>query len=218
MLRSHRTLAVAVVAATAMLTAACTTHTVPAISSAALDLARDYHSYTGYWAGREVDGAPLTQATSPLDFYSAVGFQMFYGNCGSRGPLHDNGCKLPLKITTNIYSPHSDASFGPQHWITVHGVPAVVYHGGDDIEVYTDRMDIDISADTPGRALDAAKALTPFNRGSSPAFPAFPPPYYVPNPPQSLLNAIATGNTGATGATGDMSPPQELEPTTSAGH
>jgi hypothetical protein len=211
-----RSAAVLLVAAAAMLAAACSTHQVPAISTASLDLARAYRSYTVWWAGRDVDGVPLTQATTPLDFYSAVGFQMFYGNCGSRGPLHDNGCRLPLKITTNIYSPHSDASFGPQRWIMLHGVPAVVYHGGDDIEVYTDKMDVDIIADTPRRAMDAANALKPFNRGVSPEDPAFPQPYYTPNPPQALLNAIATGATGATGTTGDLSPPEGLEPTTSA--
>ena len=92
-------------------------------------------------------GVPLTQADNPLYFYAAVGFTMYYGNCEGRGTLHDGGCNLPLRITTSIYETHSDVSFGPQQWVEFHGVPAVIYNGGDNIELYTDRMDVDIAAD-----------------------------------------------------------------------
>jgi hypothetical protein len=199
-----------ILAAAAVL-AGCTTHPVPPISAAALATARTFKEYTVYWAGLEVDGTPLTQADTPLAFYSPVGFTAYYGNCGGRGILHDQGCNLPLTITTSVYSPHSDAAFGPQQWLHLHGVPAVVYHGGDDIEIYTDRMDIDIAADSPARARDAAKALEPFNRTGSPGFPAFPQPYYTPNLSRAQL-ASPTGPTGPTGATSDIAPPAALEP------
>jgi hypothetical protein len=198
--------------------AGCTTHQVPPISAAALLTARAFKEYTVYWAGPAVGNARVTEADSPLYFYAPVGFTMYYGNCEPRGGLHDGGCTLPLKITTSIYSAHSDASFGPQRWVQFHGVPAVIYHGGHAIELYTDRMDVDIVADTPQRAVAAAEALHPFNRGASSDFPAFPQPYYTVNPTQAELDAqaAATGPTTATGATSKLGPPSELEPTPSA--
>ena len=98
--------------------------------------AREFNSYTVYWAGLAVGNARLTEADSPLYFYNSaqIGFSMYYGNCEPRGGLRDGGCTLPLKITTSFYTAHSDASFGPQRWVHFHGVPAVIYDGGDDIE------------------------------------------------------------------------------------
>ncbi len=158
----HRAPLAAIVAWGALL-AGCSTHQVGAISVTALATARDFKEYTVYWAGLEVDGVHLTEADSPTLFnlYTRVGFIVYYGNCEGRGPLRDGGCTLPLKITTNIYESHSDASFGPQHWIEIHGVPAVVYGGGDNLEIYTDHQDIDIVADSPARAMAAAVALEP---------------------------------------------------------
>jgi len=97
-------------------------------------------------------------------------------------------------------------------------MPAVIYHGGDDIELYTDKMNVDIVADSPQRAITAAEDLRPFNRGTSPDWPAFPKPYFTPNPTQAQLNALAaaTGPTTATGATSSIGPPAALEPTPSA--
>jgi hypothetical protein len=191
--------------------AGCSTHEVPPITPAALASARAFNEYLDFWAGLEVDGVRLTVADTPDNFYAPVGFTVYYGNCEGRGTLRDGGCTLPLKITTTIYSPHSDASFGPQHWVEVHGVPAVVYDGGKEIEIYTDRQDIDIVADSPARAAAAAAALRPFNRTPSPGSTAFPQPLYTPNPPQVSLNGVS-GPTGATGATTGLAPPPELEP------
>jgi len=210
-LRPRRRPAIVAILAAAGVLAGCTTHAAPPISASELASARAFKEYTVYWAGLEVQGIPLTQADTPRSFYAPVGFTAYYGNCGSRGVLHDNGCNLPLKISTSVYSPHSDAPFGPQHWVRLHGVPAVVYHGGHDIEIYTDKMDIDISADSPARARAAADALEPFNRIPSAGFPAFPQPFYTPNVSQAQLKAAA-GATGATGATTDLAPPAALEP------
>jgi hypothetical protein len=204
----------ATVAATAAL-AGCTTHQVPPLSAAAIAGAREFKQYTIYWAGLQVGNARLTQADSPLYFYNSaqIGFTMYYGNCEPRGGLRDGGCTLPLKITTSFYTAHSDASFGPQRWVHFHGVPAVIYDGGDDIEIYTQSKQVDIVADSPARALAAAQALTPFNRGVSVDDPAFPAPYYTPNPSEAELNAPPAGATTATGATSNIAPPSVLEPT-----
>jgi hypothetical protein len=203
-----------VVAAVAVL-AGCTTHPVSAISAGDLATARKFKEYTVYWAGPEVDGEPLTAADNLSSFVSSnIGFALYYGNCEGRGTFHTAGCTLPLKITTVIYSPHSDASFGPQRWVTLpklNDVPAVVYNGGDSWEIYTDRQAIDIVADTPERALAAVNALEPFNRVPSPGFPAFPKPFFTPNVPPPPPNE-GTGPTGVTGATSDITPPPQLEP------
>jgi hypothetical protein len=196
----------------AVVLAGCSTHPPQPISATALAAARSFKSYTVYWAGTAFDGLHLTDADSPFEFYAPVGFTMYYGTCEGRGILHDGGCTLPLKVTTSIYSPHSDVSFGPQQWVTLHGVPAVVYDGGHEIEIYTDKMDIDVSADSAARALAAARALVPFNRTPSPGWPAFPPPSYIPNPAPVTAIPGSTGLTGSTGATSAITPPAELQP------
>ena len=213
-MRWWRTFAAAVVAGG--LLAGCTTHGAGPISDTDLHTALDFSEFTVYWAGPTVDDVPLTAADNLDDFSSSAGFTMYYGDCGGRGTLHASGCTLPLRITTALYSPHSDVSFGPQHWIAVHGVPAVVYNRSRNMEIYTDRQSIDIAADTPARAQAAAQALTPFNRDVTENFPAFPQPYFRPGVSQEDLDAqaaAAIGPTGATGATSNISPPPALEPT-----
>jgi len=201
----RRRLAIAAIAAVGAVLAGCTTHPAQPLSAAALAGARTFNEYTVYWAGTEVDGVHLTEADSPKFFYAPVGFTMYYGDCEDRGSLKDGGCTLPLKITTSIYSPHSDASFGTQRWLTLHGVPAVIFRGGKSIEIYVSRKDIDIVADSAARAMAAAVALQPFNRVLS---VPFPPPQYTPN-----VAPVQTGATvGPTGATTDIAPPPELEP------
>ena len=208
--------------------AGCTTHQPPPISALDLANAHQFPEFTVYWSGTEVDGVPVTAADNLGDFNEdGGGFTVYYGDCEGRGTFHTAGCTLPLRITTSLYSPHSDASYGPQHWLTLHGVRAVVYHGGDDIEVYTDRQTIDIAADGPARALDAAIALRPLNRKASPGDPAFPQFAFPVDPTQAELDggagasgaSGATGTTGATGATGATTsqlPAAALQPTPSA--
>ena len=194
----------------------CTTHPAPPISASYLAAARAFNKFTVYWAGRSVDGVPLTAADNLYNFVnSSVGFAMYYGDCESRGAFRTAGCTLPLKITTSIYVPHSNVPLGPQQNVRLRGVPAVIFGGGDDIEIYTDRQSIDIVADSPQRALAAVDALEPFNRTPTADFPAFPQPYFQPGLSQEQLDALAgsTGATGAVGATSDIGPPAALEPT-----
>jgi hypothetical protein len=219
--RTRRWLGIPAVATAVAVLAGCTTHPAPAISAFDLARARQFKELTVYWAGTEVDGVPLTAADNLYDFVSAIGFAMYYGNCEGRGNLHASGCTLPLKITTVRYVPHSDASFGPLRWVhlpRLNDVPAVIYNGGDDMEIYTDRQAIDIVADSPARAVAAVNALRPFNRTPSASFPAFPKPFFTPDLSPEQIAAAAggstglTGLTGATGATADIQPPPGLEP------
>ena len=130
--------------------------------------------------------------------------------------FHTAGCTLPLKITTVLYSAHSDASFGPLRWVTaaLNNVPAVIYHGGDDMEIYTDHQAIDIVADSPERALAAANALRPFNRTPTASFPAFPSrssPGRGAHSPRDRRDR-SDRPTGVTGATSDITPPPPSSP------
>ena len=224
--RSRRGFTIATVGATLVALAGCATHTAPPISANDLREARQFKEYTVYWAGPTVDGEPLTAADNLFNFVSStIGFAMYYGNCEGRGTFHTAGCTLPLKITTVRYVAHSDDSFGPLRWVTMprlNNVPAVIYHGGDDMEIYTDQQAIDIVADSPGRALAAANALRPFNRMPTASFPAFPKPFFTPGVAPIPAGAGATGPSGAsgvtgvTGATSDITPPPALEPAPSS--
>ena len=198
----------------AVVIAGCPTRAAAPVTPSELAAAQSFKQFTVYWVGRRFGGVALTATAEPSTFYSPGGFIAFYGDCGDRGPFHAGGCTLPLKITTAIYTAHSDKSYGPQRWVTLHGVPAVVYHGGRAIEIYTDHKTINVMADKPALAMAAADALEPFNRVASAGFPAFPPPTYEPNLSREELQAqrIAGGATGVTGATSDIRPPATLEP------
>jgi len=205
----------ATIAATIAL-AGCATHPAPAISAHDLATARAFNKFTVYWDGPSVDGITLTAADNLYNFVnSSVGFGMYYGNCEGRGTFRTAGCTLPVKITTAIYVAHSNSSLGTQYAERLRGVPAVLYDGGDDVEMYTDHQQITIVADSPQRALAAVAALEPFNRTPTAYFPAFPQPYFQPGLTQAELAAQA-GASGPTGATSAIAPPAVLEPAPSA--
>jgi hypothetical protein len=205
------TRAVAALGAAAAL-AGCSTHPAPPITGAALAVARSFNDFTTYWDGRYLGNVPLTAADGLSTYAPSNGFTLFYGNCERDGLLHIGGCTLPVEITTVLYVPHSNKSLGPRRNLRLRGVPAVIFDGGDEIEMYTDKMSIDIVADTPRRALAAVRALRPFNRVPTITWPAFPQPYFKPGVPPNQL----PGATGASGATGTATLPSQLQPTPAA--
>jgi hypothetical protein len=188
--------------------AGCATHAAPPLSAKQLAYARSFHLYTVYWAGKRMDGVPLTAADGAGDYDSNIGISMYYGNCEPGGGLLAPGCKLPLKITTVRYVPHSNRSLGKRHNLHLRGVPAVIFDGGLKIELYTDEMSVDIVADTPHRALEAVAHLTTLNRTPTSSWPAFPPPQFQPG----VSGKELTLRREATGDTGTVSPPGSLEP------
>jgi hypothetical protein len=203
---------IAAALAAAGLLAGCTTHTAPPISKKQLALTRSFRLYTIYWAGRKLDRLPVTAADGPRSYDSNIGMTVYYGNCEHSHALLPNGCKLPLKITTVLFVPHSNSSLGPRRKTTLRGVPAVIFDDGNSIELYTDRMAVDVVADTPRRALEAVAHLTPLNSPLPAGWPALPPPEFKPGVSAKQLAAEA----GASGSTGTVSPPGDLQPSVNA--
>ncbi len=198
----------AIVAGTALI-AGCATSPAPPISATALAGARSFNLFTVYWAGPRVDGIALTQADGLGDYVPPIGVSMYYGNCLHQSVLKLGGCTLPLKITTVLYVPHSNRSLGQRRWIRLHGVPALIFNHGDEAELYTDMMEVDVIGATPKLTLDGARKLTTFNRSPTAAWPAFPPPQYTPG---VSLRQLAARNAGASGASGTVNPPGDLQP------
>jgi hypothetical protein len=192
--------------------AACSTRPAPAISADQLSYARSFDLYTVYWAGMRLDGIPLTQADGLASYDSHYGVTLSYGNCVHKSLLALGGCTLPVRITTVWYIPHSNVSFGRYRYIRLHGVPALVTNGGEEIEIYTGPVAVDVIGATPKLTRDAANALRPFNRPQNGSWPAFTPPQYQPGVSYAQLGTEAgtTGNTGAPGGT--IGPPGDLQP------
>ena len=186
----------------------CGTSAPPPITSAQLAYARSFDLYTVYWAGKRIDGIPLTQADGIGSYNSHYGVTLSYGNCEHKSVLSLGGCTLPVRITTVWYLPHSNVSFGRYRYFRLHGVPALITNGGDEIEVYTENVAVDVIGANPQITQDAAAALTPFNRPVTSTLPAFSPPDYQPGVSYAQLGkeASATGDTGTIGPPGDLQP------------
>ena len=186
----------------------CATSAPPPITAAQLAYARSFGLYTVYWAGARVDGIPLTQADGVGSYNAHFGVTLSYGDCEHKSLLSLGGCTLPLRITTVWYIPHSNVSFGHYRYFRVHGVPALITNGGDEVEVYTEDVAVDVIGSDPKITRAAVAALTAFNRSVTPTFPAFLPPNYQPGVSAAQLGkqASATGDTGAIGPPGDLQP------------
>jgi hypothetical protein len=193
--------------ASAGVVAGCATGPAPPISARQLAYAHSFALFTLYWAGKSVDGIPLIEADGLGDYNAQVGVTMYYGNCIHKSFLKLGGCTLPLKVTTVWYIPHSNISLGPQRNIRVHGVPAVIFDHGDEVEVYTDAMAVDVVGATPKLTMAGVKQLTTFNRRPTAAWPAFPPPQFTPGVSLKQLAAEHKLGNHSKGT-----PPEDLQP------
>ena len=169
-----------IVIAAALLVGGCATGHPQALSGPDLAAARTFPFFKLYWAGPVFDHQPVTAADGLKGYVSGSGDGVQYGDCDpGNGPLHTGGCQAPLQIVTVVYREHCNRPLGQQRNILIRGVPATVYNGGRSIEVYTGRVAVDVSADTPARALAAARALRPLNAAGSDLTP-LPVPAYHP--------------------------------------
>jgi hypothetical protein len=182
------TLALALMAATA-LTSGCGTVHPPPLTSAALAEAQTFPYFKLYWAGPSFAGNPLVAVDGLKSYSAGIGDSVYYGDCVSgKGLLGGGGsCLLPLQVTTVIYGLHSNSALGPQRNILVRNVPATIYNEERSIELYSGRLVIDVFSNTLAHALLAAEQLRPLNAPGS-ASGNLPPPVYCPglSGPESL--------------------------------
>ncbi len=159
--------------------------------------AQTFPYYRVYWTGPRFEGQALVAADGRKGYNSEVGDSVYYGDCVSGKGVFGGGgsCTLPLQITTVIYRLHSNQPLGPQRNTLIRGVPATVYDEGRSIELYSDRVAIDIFSNSFPRAYAAALALRPLNASGSASSP-LPAPVYCPglSGPQgpSVRHAMAT--------------------------
>jgi len=173
-----------VLALAALALAGCGTHApLPITSSVNRQelLQAEFFPYSRvYWDGLHFQGLTLTAADGTQNYNSSIGESLQYGDCTpGQGPLHTGGCVLPLQVTTVIFHHHSNTALGSQYNTMIRGVPATVFNGGRSIEVYTGKQAIDVVANTPERAMAAARALRPLNAPGS-AFTPLPLPDFCP--------------------------------------
>ncbi|MGA2320902.1 MAG: hypothetical protein ABSG95_09180 [Solirubrobacteraceae bacterium] len=158
----------------------CSTGHPRPISPGELAEAETFPYFRVYWTGPSFDAQPLAAVDGRNGYLSSVGDSVYYGDCvQSKGVFGGGSCLLPLQVTTVIYRLHSNSTFGPQRNIVVRGVPATVYDEGRSIEIYSDRVAIDIFSNSFSRAFQAAMELRPLNApGSSSG--NLPAPVYCP--------------------------------------
>lgn len=188
-----------------LLLGGCTTHPAPPVSFHYLRLARSFKPIAIYWVGRTFGGVPLTAIDDGSDYSPTLGMTAYYGDCRQASSPLRGGCTLPLRITSVIYTPHGNDVLLPYRSLTIRGVPAIAYDRGRSLELYTGYLAIDVTADTPARALAAARLLTPLNEPAPlVGGDRLPPPDYtpgLPKDPRARELATALRNLGGTDTT-----------------
>jgi hypothetical protein len=184
-----RTIAAALAAGAVVALSGCGTHSPPPLSTHEINVARRFSVYDIFWVGRWFQGIPLTAADFRREYNPQLGLAVYYGDCKTKvSLLGSGGCTLPLEIDTVCYVQHHNDGLGPRHNSRIRGVPAVVFDGGKSIELYTDHVLIDVLADSPARALAAAKRLFPLNGPPELRHftPQLPPPQFTPDTVRTL--------------------------------
>jgi hypothetical protein len=197
--RSHRTLALMLVATVALATGCGTAHP-PQLERTAVAEAQTFPYYKLYWVGPSFIGRPLAAVDGLKSYSTAIGDSVYYGDCvNGKGLLGGGGsCLLPLQVTTVIYRLHSNSALGPQRNALIKGVPATIYDEGRSIELYSGRLAIDVFSDTPAHALLAANQLRPLNAPGS-ATDKLPPPVYCPGLSGSVSPELQTATSALPG-------------------
>ncbi len=167
--------------AACLLASSCASVQPGPLGASALAEAQTFPFFRVYWVGPRFGSEPLAAADGLRNYISSVGDSVYYGNCatGKGAGLGGNGCVLPLQVTTLVYARHANAPLGPQRNTVLRGVPAVIFDGGDSIELYTGRLAVDVFSEGLSDGLRAASALRPLNAPGSATAP-LPPPVYCP--------------------------------------
>jgi hypothetical protein len=181
--------------AAAVLAGGCATSQPTPLTVRELAEAQTFPFYRVYWVGPRFGSYRLVAADGRQNYVGSVGDSVYYGNClpGKTSALDSGGCELPLRVTTLIYTRQANASLGAQRNTILRGVPAVIYDGGDTVELYSGRVAIEVFSDDLSEALRAIRALRPINAPGSATgrfgdasaasvsqIGALPPPVYCP--------------------------------------
>ena len=148
--------------------------------------------YPVYWLGGSFDGLQITEvARDP-----SGSFTVQYGNCSEGG---QSTCVTPLTIITspdNGFVPGEGAR--PQHvHVSVRNVTGYLGEHGTSLSIPTAGVVVDIYAQTPPLAREAAATAVPINYPGAPGSPLAPPlpntgygerplPSQIPNPLRAL--------------------------------
>ncbi len=172
---------VAILLAAALFTSGCATSQPAPLTVRELAEAQTFPFYRVYWVGPHFGSYSLVAADGRQNYSSSVGDSVYYGNClpGKTSALDGGGCELPLRVTTLVYTRQANASLGAQRNTIMRGVPAVIYNGGDTVELYSGRVAIEVFSDDLSEALHAIRKLRPINAPGGGAG-ALPPPVYCP--------------------------------------
>ncbi len=172
---------VASLLAAALLAGGCANSQPTPLTVRELAEAQTFPFYRVYWVGPRFGSYRLVAADGRKNYTSSIGDSVYYGNClpGKTSALGGGGCELPLRVTTLIYTRQANASLGAQRNTILRGVPAVIYNGGNTVELYSGRVAIEVFSDDLSEALRAISELRPINAPGS-AARALPPPAYCP--------------------------------------
>jgi hypothetical protein len=174
-------LGVATLLAACLLASGCANVQPGPLGASALAEAQTFPFFRLYWVGPRFGSEPLAAVDGLRNYISSVGDSVYYGNCatGKGAGLGGNGCVLPLQVTTLVYTRHANAPLGPQRNTVLRGVPAVIFNGGESIELYTGRLAVNVFSENLSNGLRAVNALRPLNAPGSATAP-LPPPVYCP--------------------------------------
>ena len=157
---------VAILLVAALLAGGCATSQPAPLTVLELAEAQTFSFYRVYWVGPRFGSYSLVAADGRQNYSSSVGDSVYYGNClpGKTSALDGGGCELPLRVTTLIYTRQANLSLGAQRNTILRGVPAVIYNGGDTVELYSGRVAIEVFSDNLAEALRAIWGAAPNQR------------------------------------------------------
>lgn len=131
------------------------------IASSTLEKLVSERGFPIYWLGGTFERLAITN----VERDPSGAFTIHYGDCTEGG---QNTCITPLTVVTS-----PDNSFHPGEETTrqiasIRGVRSVVAQQGDTIEIPTGGVLVDIYANSPQLAADAARVATPINQFALP--------------------------------------------------
>ncbi|MGH2854297.1 MAG: hypothetical protein ACRDLF_08925 [Solirubrobacteraceae bacterium] len=117
-----------------------------------------------YWLGSAFRGLGITRvARDPSGSY-----QIQYGNCTAGG---ENACVAPLRVVTSPDNSFLPGGGGPRQQVPIRGVRGISTSGGETLVVATGGIVVDLYADSPALAREAAAAMVTIGAPGAPGAP-----------------------------------------------